>query len=232
MGERNEIHPTAIVGEGVELGEGNRILPYTVLYGPLKIGNNNIIGPHVVIGTPGQDTKNPRYDSSKKRIEIGDDNIIREFTGIQKALDTELTLLGSRIHLMQSVHIPHDARVGDDVVITPMSVLAGNVKLMRAANLGLGTKVHQSCVLGAFCMIAMNAAVTKNIRPFGKFIPGRPLSVNSYALKKFGLLEHAAEVEAYVLSGATPTAGPIRVITDEFQRLHEASGRALYGAPR
>ena len=114
----------------------------------------------------------------------------------------------------------------------------GNQKIIRAKGplserfgyaSPLRTVTH---VLGAFSMIAMNAAVTKNIRPFGKFIPGRPLSVNTYALKKFGLLERAAEVEAYVLSGATPTAAPIREITDEFQRLHEASGRELYGAAR
>ena len=74
----NNIHPTAIIGPEVVLGDGNDIGPYTVIYGPTDIGNGNLIGPHVTIGTPGQDTRNPRYDSSQCRIRIGNDNIIRE----------------------------------------------------------------------------------------------------------------------------------------------------------
>jgi UDP-N-acetylglucosamine acyltransferase len=224
----NEIHPTAIIEGDVQLGDSNWIGPYCVLIGPLSLGNNNRIGPHVCIGTPGQDTKNPRYDSSYKRIQIGDDNIIRENTAIQKPLDTELTRVGSRNYFMHCVHVPHDAAIADDVTITPMCVLAGNVKVLWAANLGLGVAVHQHSVIGQLSMIGMNAAITKNLRPFAKYVPDRPLGVNSYALKKYGLLEFEAEVEAYVLHNRAPTSAKIRSIVEEFNALHERSGRSLY----
>ena len=86
MISRNEIHSTVVIEGDVRLGKNNKILPYSVLIGPLVIGDNNIIGPHAVIGSPGQDTRNPRYDTSNCKIEIGNDNIIREFTACFKNL--------------------------------------------------------------------------------------------------------------------------------------------------
>lgn len=224
----NEIHDTAMIDDDVVLGENNKIDAYVILRGPLEIGNNNAIGPNVVIGTPGQDTKNPHYDCSKKKITIGDDNIIREFTAIHKPLDTEVTSIGSRVYLMHNVHVPHDAIIQDDVVMTPMSVLAGNAKILRAANLGIGVQVHQHNIVGQFAMIAMGAAVNKNIKPFAKFIPGRPLSLNEYALKKFGLMDYLDEIQEFVLNDARPTSEKILEIVDEFLQLHEQSGRKLY----
>jgi UDP-N-acetylglucosamine acyltransferase len=65
---KNEIHPTAIIGDNVKIGINNKILPFTIIYGPTEIGDNNIIGPNVIIGTPGQDPRNPRYDSSNAQF--------------------------------------------------------------------------------------------------------------------------------------------------------------------
>ena len=55
----NRIHPTAVLGEGVELGEDNVIGPFAVIAGPVRIGDGNWIGPHVTIGTPGEDRHRP-----------------------------------------------------------------------------------------------------------------------------------------------------------------------------
>ncbi|MFN8229385.1 MAG: hypothetical protein U0V03_00525 [Bacteroidia bacterium] len=93
----NTIYPTAIVDSNVTFGANNTILAITIIHGPTKIGSNNIIGPNVVIGTPGQDTRNPYYDSSNCEIEIGDNNIIREFTAIQKPCYKNITKLGNEI---------------------------------------------------------------------------------------------------------------------------------------
>jgi UDP-N-acetylglucosamine acyltransferase len=224
----NNIHPTAIIEGAVDLGESNQIGAYSVLIGPLKLGNDNVVGPLVCIGTPGQDTKNPRYDSTSRRIEIGDSNIIREHTAIQKPIDTEVTRIGSRNYLMHSVHIPHDARISDDVTITPMCALAGNAKLLSGANLGLSVSVHQHSVIGHYSMVAMGVAVIKNVRPFAKLIPGKSLSVNVYAVKKFGFEEYAQEIADYVERSVAPRSAPVKLLVDEFEAYHRASGRGLY----
>jgi UDP-N-acetylglucosamine acyltransferase len=224
----NTIHPTAIVEGDVQLGVGNVIGPYCCLYGPLTIGDDNLIGPHVAIGTPGQDTRNPRYDSSTKPIALGSRNIVREFTGIQKPCYRDITLLGNDIHLMQSVHIPHDAILEDRVVVTPMVAIGGIARIMEGATLSMGCTVHQYSVVGQYCIIATNAPVTKNVRPFSRYIPGKPVSVNRYAVKKFGYEDAANEIEDFVLRGILPKSERLGALVEHYMKHHVDSGREQY----
>lgn len=225
----NIIHPTAIIGDDVELGSGNEIGAYSIIYGPTIVGNNNIISPHVTIGTPGQDTRNPRYDSSNCKIEIGNNNIIREYTAIQKPCYRDLTKIGSDVYIMQSVHVPHDALICDKVVITPMVVLGGIVRLLTGANLAVGCSVHQYSVIGHYSIVGMGSALTRNIKPFSKFIARMPLSVNDYAIEKFGFEDIKEEIYAYVLDGVDPVTPKLKLIVEEFNVLHAESGRKLFG---
>lgn len=224
----NKIHPTAIIDNNVEMGIGNEVGPYSVIYGPTKIGNGNWIGPHVTIGTPGQDTRNPRYDSTNSHIEIGNDNIIREYTAIQKPCYRDVTRIGNRVFIMQSVHVPHDAIVQDDVVITPMVVMAGIVNILQGANLAIGCSVHQNTVVGHFSIVGMGSAVSKNIRPFSKYIPRIANSVNTCAVKKYGFEDVRDQINRYILEGARPVDSRLVKIVDEFEMFSKASGRDFY----
>lgn len=225
---KNKIDSTVTIRGDVELGNGNEILPYSVLIGPLKIGDNNYIGPHVVIGTPGQDTRNPRYDSSECRIEIGNGNIIREFTAIQKPCYRDITKIGNDCFLMQSVHVPHDAVIDDEVVITPMVVMGGIVRLMRGANLGISSSLHQYSVVGHYSIVGMGAAAVKNLKPFSRHVPRTPISVNEYAIHKFGFDAVADEIRAYVLDDIRPSSAALISLIDEYEKAHSASGREAY----
>lgn len=224
----NEIHPTAIIGENVKLGKNNKILPYTVIYGPTEIGDNNIIGPNVVIGTPGQDTRNPRYDSSECPIYIGNNNIIREFTAIQKPCYEKETRVLDDVFLMQSVHIPHDAFLDNKVVITPMCVLGGISKILEGANLGMGCTINQYTVIGQYSIVATGAAAMKNVKPFSRYIPGKANSVNSYAIKKYGYEEYTEEITKYVLEGTAPKSEKFGVIIEKYNKYHIDSKREQY----
>lgn len=226
--KQNEIHETCIIDSRVEMGYGNKLLPNTIIYGPTRIGNNNIIGPNVVIGTPGQDTRNPYYDSTDSYIEIGSNNIIREFTAIQKPCYRDITKLGDNIYLMQGVHIPHDAILHDNVVITPMCVLAGITTILKGANVGMSVTIHQHSVIGHYSLSAMGSAITKNIKPFSIYLPKQPIRVNQYAVEKFGFEEYTDEINKYVLENVTPISESISKIVEEFNTLHVASKRGLY----
>ena len=224
----NDIHSTAIIEGDVKLGNGNRILPHTIIYGPVEIGDNNIIGPNVVIGTPGQDTRNPRYDAEGKRIRIGHNNIIREFTAIHKPAYGELTEIGDEVYIMQSVHIPHDAVIESHAVITPMCVLAGMVRVMYGANVAIGAAVSQYCVVGPYAIAGMGASVLKNIRPFSRYIPGKPVTPNEYAIKKFGLGDFEEEIGRYVIHHEPPSSEIIRNVVKRFDEYAKLSGRDAY----
>lgn len=224
----NDIHPTAIIGDRVSLGKNNVIGPYTVITGPTVIGDDNIIGPSVVIGGPGQDTRNPRYESNDCLIKIGNNNIIREFTAIQKPCYKEITKIGNNIFLMQSVHIPHDTIIEDDVVITPMCVLAGITNILQGANIGMGSSIHQYSVLGQYCLIAMGSALTKNVRPFTIFVSGKSPRPNLYSIEKFKFSEYQDEIIAYVKEGKIPISDKVLSIVEKFEKLHVDSKRSLY----
>jgi UDP-N-acetylglucosamine acyltransferase len=224
----NSIHPSAIIDSNVIFGSNNKILANTIIYGPTRIGSNNIIGPNVIIGTPGQDTRNPYYDSSNCEIEIGNNNIIREFTAIQKPCYKNITRLGNNIFLMQSVHIPHDAIIQDYVNIAPMTVLAGITTILKCASIGMGVTINQYSVIGQYSMLAMGSAVVKNVKPFSIYIPNNLLKVNEYAIKKFGLEDYHQEISNYVIHNVDPVSQPIQEIVAEFEMLHIGSKRKLY----
>ena len=224
----NQIHQSVIIEGDVTLGDNNKILPNCIIYGPVEIGSENIIGPNVVIGTPGQDTKNRYYDSSNCKIRIGDRNIIREFTAIQKPCYEDITMIGNDVFLMQSVHIPHDAHLYDKVVVTPMCVLAGIAKILEGANLALGCSINQYTVVGQYSIAAAGAVVMKNIKPFDKYIPHKPISVNTYAVNKFGFGEYFNDISDYVLNGTYPKSVRIQRIVDEFDHWVAKYGHETY----
>lgn len=212
----NNIHPSVIIEGDVKLGKNNTILPNCVIYGPVEIGDDNLIGPNVVIGTPGQDTRNRYYDSSSCKIKIGNRNIIREFTAIQKPCYEDITLIGDDVYLMQSVHIPHDAHLYDKVVVTPMTVLAGLAKVLEGANLAIGCALNQRTTIGQYSIAAAGAVVMKNIKPFSRYIPGKPISVNKYAIDKYGFSDFANEIGEYVINNVPPVSEPIVSIVNTF----------------
>lgn len=215
----NEIHSSVVIEGKVEFGENNKILPYTYLKGPLKIGSDNIIGPHVSIGTPGADTKNPYYDSSEKAIEIGNSNIIREFVAIQKPAYEEITKIGNQTFIMQGVSISHDVWVDDFAVITANAAIGGLAKIMLGANIGMGASINQRCIVGAYSIVATNAAAIKNIKPFSRYIPNKPVTINSYALKKFGLLPFEGEIRDYLFNSIKPQSSTIKQLIESYQNL-------------
>ena len=181
-----------------------------------------------VIGSPGQDTKNRYYDSSASPIEIGSRNIIREFSAVQKPCYEKVTRLGNDVFLMQSVHVPHDAILEDEVVITPMVVLAGLTRILKGANLGMGCTVNQRTVIGQYSIVATGAAAMKCVKPFSKFVPRTPPSVNTYAVTKFGFESYADEIAAYVTKGEIPKSQPILDIVNHFEAYVRQSGCETY----
>ncbi|QTY27705.1 hypothetical protein [Flavobacterium sp. CS20] len=224
----NKIHKTVLIDDDVILGKNNIIHPNTIIQGLTKIGDNNIIGPNVIIGSLGQDTRNPRYDYSNCKIEIGNNNIIREFTAIQKPCYENLTFIGNNVFLMQSVYIPHDAHIYDNVVITPMCVLAGITRILDGANIGMGATINQYNVIGQYSIIATGSATMNNVKPFSKYIPGKKISVNKYAIEKYGFEEQIDEITKYVIEDIFPKNDIIVSIIEKFNTLHFKSGRKIY----
>lgn len=224
----NKIHPTAIIEDTVVLGEDNVIDAYAIIRGNTIIGNGNYIGPHTAIGVEPTDTKHVDFEFGIPQLIIGDNNVIREFCVVEQPCYEEKSRICNDVFLMQGVHLSHDNVLFDHVVITNQCVVGGIAKILEGADLGMGCTINQYTVVGQYCIVATGAACMKNVKPFSRYIPNKPISVNTYALKKYGFMDNLDEIMSYVMEGAKPETETIRAVVDEFDGWVEKYGRDTY----
>ncbi len=186
LADNVQVGPWTCIGSDVEIGEGTIIGPNAVINGPTKIGKNNRIYQFNSIGEAPQSKK---YDAEPTRLEIGDDNIIREFCTIHRGTEQGggITKLGDRNYIMAYVHIAHDCIVGNDITFANNAALSGHVTVADHANFGGFSAVHQFCMIGAYCFVAGATSVPKDVPPF-VLVSGHPASV--YGLNIVGLKRH------------------------------------------
>jgi UDP-N-acetylglucosamine acyltransferase len=227
-GSANAIHPTALLEGEIELGAGNVIGPYCVLHGPLTLGDENRIGPHAVIGTRGDEVWQRRYDTTGKRIEIGSRCTLREHVTVHKPCYGELTRIGDDVYAMHGAYIAHDTRVEDRAIIAQNAAIGGVSRILEGGYLAMGAILHQEAVLGHYAIVAAAGAAVKCVRPFSRHVPGQPITVNAYAIERYGFAEHKAEIERYVLDGSSPVSERLRAMVAEYEALRDAGGRGEY----
>lgn len=160
-----EVGPFAIIGPDVVVGRGSVIGPHAVLKGPTVIGAHNRIFQFASVGEDCQDKK---YKGEPTRLEIGDDNVIREGVTLHRGTvqDRGLTKIGSNNLFMCYVHVAHDCVVGDGVIMANNTAVAGHVQIGHGVILGGGTLVHQFCRVGAYAMTAAGTVVFQDIPAF------------------------------------------------------------------
>ena len=200
------IHPSVIleegvvigayvtIGEGVFIGERTVIQHHAHIDKWTRIGRENKIFPFVVIGTPPQDLF---YQGEKTFVEIGDYNIIREFSTIHRASGKEkVTRVGSHNYLMAYSHIAHNCTVGNHVVMANCASLAGHVEIRDYAVIGGLVGIHQFCRIGESAIIGACSKVSMDVCPFLK-ADGHPLKIyglNSVGLKRRGFTEDKIKI--------------------------------------
>lgn len=177
------VGPWTIIGADVEIGEGTVIGSHVVVKGPTKIGKNNKIFQFSSVGEECQDKK---YKGEPTRLEIGDDNIIREGCTLHRGTvqDQGLTKIGNHNLIMGYVHIAHDCRLGDHIILANNVALAGHAHVDDWAILGGFAGVHQFCRVGAHSMIGAASIILKDV-PAYVMINGNPAV--SYGINIEGL---------------------------------------------
>lgn len=187
VAENVHIGAYSIIGADVEIGEGTWIGPHVVIKGPTKIGRHNKIHQFASVGEDPQDLK---YKGEKTWLEIGDNNVIREFCTLNRGTtqDKGVTRIGNNNLFMSYVHIAHDCVVGNDTVFANNASLAGHVKVEDHVILGGFSGVFQFCRVGAHSFIATNSVVIKDVPPYVK-VSGhyaKPFGLNTVGLQRRG----------------------------------------------
>lgn len=176
-----------VIGPGVTIGAGTWIGPHAVINGPTTIGAANRIFQFSSIGDAPQDLK---YKGEPTRLEIGDRNVFREFTTMNRGTvgGGGVTTIGSDNLFMAFTHVAHDCHVGNRCVLANYATLGGHVHLGDWVIMGGYAGIHQFTKVGAHAFLGNNAAVTRDVPPYVMAVgaPAVPHSINSEGLKRRG----------------------------------------------
>ena len=200
-----EIHPTAIVSPGAEIDEdthigpfcivqekvrlkkGTRLLSNVIIEGATEIGENCTVYPFTSIGLPPQDLK---YKGEATRVRIGDRNTIREYVTIHRASVSGdgITSIGNDTFLMAYVHVAHDCKIGNSVIMANLATLAGHVSVEDCAVIGGLVAIHQFTRIGAYAMVGGFSGVGQDIPPYTMASGSRAklFGLNTVGLKRHG----------------------------------------------
>jgi UDP-N-acetylglucosamine acyltransferase len=178
------IGPYCTVAAGVELGENCELISHVVMGGPTHIGNHNRIFPFAAVGIEPQDLK---YKGEPTRLEIGDDNVIREYVTISRGTPGGggVTRIGSHTLIMAYTHIAHDCAIGDYVILANAATLGGHVTVEDWAVVGALCPVHQFVRIGAHSYIGGGTTITQDVLPFS--LTSAERDTHAFGLNKVGL---------------------------------------------
>ncbi|MBE0426837.1 MAG: acyl-ACP--UDP-N-acetylglucosamine O-acyltransferase [Nitrospirae bacterium] len=181
------IGPFCIINEGVHIKKGTRLISNVIIEGKSEIGENCVIYPFTTIGLPPQDLK---YKGEKTGVRIGNNNIIREYITIHRASVSGdgVTEIGDNNFLMAYVHIAHDCKIGNSVIMANIATLAGHVIVEDFAVIGGLVAVHQFTRIGAYSMIGGFSGVGQDIPPYmiASGARAKLFGLNTIGLKRHG----------------------------------------------
>lgn len=211
----NVIHPSALVGENVQLGTGISIGPNAVILGPAIINDDVWVGANSVIGAPPEIANtnlNLAWDReiAHEGVVIESHAVVREGVVIHQG-SIRTTVIGEGALILNRSYIAHDTKIGSSAVISAGVSVGGHCVIGSFSNLGMNASVHQKTIIGAGAMVGMSTPVVKNVPPFSKVYgsPIRLAGANSFLLAKKGFTENeiSAIQEIYCLGfGDLPEA--------------------------
>ena len=185
-----QIHPTALVEDGAEIGPGVKIGPFctvgrqvvleervelvshVAVDGRTRLGAGVKVFPFATVGLAPQDLK---YQGEDTATVIGENTQIREHCSIHRgtATGTGITRVGADCLLMAVVHVAHDCAIGDGVVIANNVVMGGHVVIGDNAVIGGAAAIHQFVRIGRAAMIGGVSGVEADVIPFGSVVGNR-----------------------------------------------------------
>ena len=164
IGKDVKIGPFVTIDANVEIGDGTIIDSGAVVRSGARIGKNCHIHSNAVVGDIPQDLK---FQGEDTLAIIGDNTVIREFVTIHRGTASRgKTVVGNNCLIMAYCHVAHDCIVGDHVIMSNASQLAGEVEAGDWAIIGGGALVHQFTLIGCHVMIQGGALVNKDIPPY------------------------------------------------------------------
>ena len=208
LGEDVVVGAYSCVGPDVELGDGVEIKSHVVVAGSTRVGQGCRMFPFASIGQQPQDLK---YRGEPSRLEIGENNIIREYVTMNPGTKGGgmVTRVGNGCAFMVGAHVAHDCIIGDSVIMANYASLGGHVCVGDHAIIGGLAAVHQFVRIGPHAMIGGMSGVENDVIPYGSVMGDRAAlcGLNIIGLKRRGF-----------------SRASIRSMRDAYRQLFEPQG--------
>ena len=193
--EGTRIGAGCAIGRGVKIGSDCEIYPNVTLYPGTRLGDRVIIHAGAVLGSDGfgyvRDPHSGRYEKFPQvgRLVIEDDVEIGANTTIDRgALDETRLGRGSKIDNL--VHIGHNCRIAENVVIAAQTGLSGSIVIEKDVVLGGQVGIGEHARIGEGVMLGGQGGVLPNkvLRGRGVAFWGTPAKPVREYLKQLAAL--------------------------------------------
>jgi UDP-N-acetylglucosamine acyltransferase len=188
LGKNVKVGAFSIVGDDVIIGDDTVIMHHSVIDKDSVMGKNCRIYPFCSIGTDPQDRT---FKDEQTFVEIGDNNIVREFTTINRGTikGGAYTRIGNNNYFMMYTHIAHDCQVGNFTTFTNGATLAGHVEVEDYAVIGAFSSIHQFVRIGRNAYIGGYTVVLQDVLPYSKIAQNRG-DYNLYGPNSIGMMRN------------------------------------------
>jgi UDP-N-acetylglucosamine acyltransferase len=241
-----KIHRTAIVSKKAKLETTVSVGPYAVIednvriFGATQIGAHCLIQGNTTIGKKcdifhgasiGSQPQDLKYKGEKSFLEIGDNNIIREFCTINPGTgEGGKTIIGNNNLLMAYAHVAHDCRVGNHCVLANGGTLAGHVVAEDNVLISGFAAVHQFVRVGKLSIVSGLSKVVQDIPPFATCDghPARVYGLNLVGLKRNGVSQSSIKALGHAFKVLFNSGLPLKKALAELAKEKHGDPCVLY----
>ena len=213
-----EIGPFAFIGKDVTLGENTIVQHHACVDGITTLGQNNVLFPYAAIGGQTQDLK---YKGGRAALVIGDRNIFREYVTIHGGTEeNSSTKIGNDNAFLAYAHVAHDCVVGNHIIMSSLSALAGYVTVDDYANIAWNSGVHQFCHVGKYAMLAGCSKTVMDILPFmtAEGQPAKTRAFNKINLERHGFSRDKIEIVKSIFRSLFHSAKNRSAVIEQFKQ--------------
>jgi UDP-N-acetylglucosamine acyltransferase len=185
LGEDVSIGAYAVVEKGARIGRGTQIMHHAVVCANARLGEDNTVFPFAVIGARAQVRKRSEKDGG---IAIGSHNVFREHVTVHSGTE-RTTRIGDHNLFMVGCHVAHDVLIGSHGVVANSVALAGHVEIADHVVFGGLAGVAQFVTIGEGAFVAAGAMVERDVPPY-VIVQGdraRVRALNVVGLRRMGV---------------------------------------------
>jgi len=195
IGDNTRVGAGSVIGANVRLGKDCEVYPNVTIYPGVRLGDRVIVHAGAVLGSDGfgyvRDKTTGRYEKFPQvgRLEIEDDVEIGANTTVDRGA-LAVTRIGRGTKIDNLVHVGHNVRIAEDVVIAAQTGFSGSITVEKNAVIGGQVGIGEQATIGEGVMLGGQSGVLpkKVLRGKGVAFWGTPAKPVREYLKELAVL--------------------------------------------